>query len=305
MRNQYAKGIAVAGQLLIQKTADPQCAGLQRLSSVGDVTDITLMLKQHSPHLPVSAVGRVGADAEGRYIVRSSQNAGIATGGIRVIEEETTAVWESIDYKRTDNSFGVADVVFRNFSCSMLHLGHFLQLEKIDSGEGKRILKHAKQCKMQTSISVRGGNSQRYGAVQAVLPYTDYLIVGIEDAAKLANMEPDPENLEKIARRLLWHGLRKKVFIQSDSWLACCNRAEYSILGNYILPEERQCSEEQLYDAFCAGVLTGISKDWGNLKIMEFASACAAVKHRGEENAKNIREIESFCKAFQRNKKVL
>lgn len=305
MGNRAIKGIAVAGPILIEKTADPQCEGMQKLSCTGCVADIAGMLKGYLACLPISAVGRVGADAEGRFILRNFQNAGIATGGIRIIDEEPTGFLVDTAYQGAARNFGVADVVFRNISCSLLHLGHFLKLDKIDDGDGKRILKHAKQCGMQTSISVLGGSSQRYGAVQAVLPYTDYLIVRLEDGANLANMAPDAENIEKIARRMLWHGVRKKVFILSDSWLACCTRTQYALLGNYILPEESCCTEEQAYHAFCAGVLTGIAKGWPELKILEFASSCVAVKRCTEEDAGNIRQTEEFCKNFRRNKKVL
>lgn len=305
MGNQASKGIAVAGAILIDKTADPQCAGVQKLSCTGSVCHIAGMLKSYLACLPVSAVGRIGADAEGRFILRNLQNAGIATGGIRMIGTDPTGFQNDTAYQGAVCNFGVADVVFRNISCSIFHLGHFLQLDKLNDGDGKRILKHAKQCGMQTSISVLGGSSQRYGAVQAVLPYTDYLIVGLEDGAKLADIAPAPENLEKIARRLLWHGVRKKVFILSDSWLACCTRTQYALLGNYILPEESRCPEEQVYNAFCAGVLTGIAKGWPDLKILEFASSSVAVKQCADEEPRNIRQTEEFCISFQRNKKVL
>ena len=305
MGTQAIKGIAVAGAIIIEKTADPQCPGLQRLSCTGSAADIAGMLKSYLACLPVSAVGRIGADAEGRFILRNLQNAGIATGGIRMIETDPTGFQNDTAYQGAVCNFGVADVVFRNFSCSIFHLGHFLQLDKINDGDGKRILKHAKQCGMQTSASVFGGDSQRHVAVLAALPYADYLIVGLKDAAKLADIAPAPENLEKIARRLLWHGVRKKVFILSDSWLACCTRTQYALLGNYVLPEESCCPEEQAYNAFCAGVLTGIAKGWPDLKILEFASSCVAVKRCADEEPRNIRQTEEFCKSLQRNKKVL
>lgn len=305
MGNRAVKSIAVAGTILVEKNTPGLDLQLQKFSCTGCVPNVAVMLKEHSANLSVAALGNVGADERGEYALRCLQSAGVHTGGIRLVEGGTTGFRENTAHKGAVQSFGVGDVIFRNLNCNILHLGHFLNLDKIDSGDGRRILKHAKHCGMQTSVSVLGGDSRRYGAVLVVLPYVDYLIVSLEDGAKLANIAPNLDNLEKIARRLLWHGVRKKVFIQSEQWLACCTRTRYYQVGNYILPTEEVSSQEQKFDAFCAGVLTGIAKGWDELKILEFASACAAVTQCGAEEVKTIPQIEKFCKTFSRNKKVL
>ena len=296
MANHGAKGIAVAGTLGVERYSDPQWGDLQKLTCTGCVPNVTMMLKKLSPRMPVSAVARLGDDAEGRYAAKRLEAAGINTSGIRLVCGEQSGA---------EQNFGLTDVVFREIPCKFLHLGYFLKLPKIDDGDGRKILKHARQWGMETSLSMRSDCSERYAAVLAALPHTNYLIVSLADAGKLTGMDPNLEAPEKIARRLLWYGVKKKVFLYDTQWVCCCNSTRFEMLGNYILPECSVGSDDQIHDAFCVGVLTGLYNEWEDMKILEFASSCAAVRACREEEAESVKDIEDYCKQFARYKKVL
>ncbi len=304
MAKKENKGIAVVGTVVVDRHPEAYGIGTTRLSCAGCVPNLTAMLKKLSPKMPVSAIGRVGNDPEGRYAVQWLHSVGIDTAGIKVVADESTGSRQGMLHIGALQNFGICDMAFRNVSCSILHLGYLLMMDKIDDGDGRKILKHAKQCGMETSLSMLSGVSDRYAAVLAALPYTDYFTVSLEDAAWLVKMDPEKDSIEKIARRLLWYGVKKKVFIYSPQWVACCSQSQYTLLGNYILPEKCTCSDEMLCDSFTAGVLTGLSNGWSDVKILEIASSCAAVKRcKAEEDS--VRDMERYCKQFQRHKKVL
>jgi sugar/nucleoside kinase (ribokinase family) len=102
-------------------------------------------------------------------------------------------------YPGASAEFGYDDVKFDTLP-SMLHLGYFLLLEKIDAGDGLRILKEAKERGITTSIDLVSENSDRYSLVLPCLKYTDNLIINEVEAGKLTGIEPTNENLPKIAK---------------------------------------------------------------------------------------------------------
>lgn len=295
MARKELNGIAVAGTILVDRHPETTGIGSAKLVCAGCVPNLAGMLKKLSEKMPVSAIGTVGDDAQGRYAVSWLKSAGIHTSGVKTIEGSTDDA---------PQNFGISHMAFRDLSCKILHLGDFLTMDKIDSGDGRKILKHAKQCGMETSLSMRSGSSDRYAAVLAALPFTDYFSVSLEDAAWLVKMDPETDGMEKIARRLLWYGVKKKVFIFRDQWVACCTKTRYDLLGNFILPENRSCSGEQMQDAFCAGVLTGVYNGWSDMKILEFASSCLAVRQCAEQ-MESVSDVQAYCEQFKRYKKVL
>jgi sugar/nucleoside kinase (ribokinase family) len=206
-------------------------------------------------------------------------------------------------YPGASANFGVEDVDFDSLDSRIFHLGYFLLLQKVDDGDGLKILQKALEYGMETSIDLVSENSDRYGLVLPCLPYTDYLIINELEAGKLAGMEPKDENLVAIARKLKELGVRKKVIIHMPHCSVCCSDAGVSILGSYVLPEGYIQGTTGAGDAFCAGALMGIYNGWDDTKIMEFASACA-VMALGSPDAtsgmKSQQEIIAFCKDFPR-----
>ena len=185
----------------------------------------------------------------------------------------------------------------------MLHLGYFLLLQKVDDGDGLKILKAAKDAGIETSIDLVSENSDRYSLVLPCLPYTDYLIINELEAGKLAGMEPTADNLEAIAHKLKDLGVRKKVIIHMPDRSVCMSADGYSALGSYILPEGYIQGTTGAGDAFCAGALMGIYNGWNDRDIMSFASGCA-VMALGAPDAtsgmKTEQEIMNLCASFAR-----
>lgn len=316
------KGIAVAGSVIVDKineiSAYPNAGELTQIRSIqnaagGCVPNVALDLKMIDPELDVSAIGKIGHDAEGEFVTDILKAGGVSTTGFAVMTGEKTTFTEVMSvpggqrtffvYPGAGADFGIADMDFDAIHAKILHLGYFLLLQKVDDGDGLKILQKAKEVGLETSIDLVSENSDRYSLVLPCLPYTDYLIVNELEAGKLAGMEPTEENLESICRKLKELGVQKKIIIHMPERSVCLSDQGYSVLGSYILPEGYIQGTTGAGDAFCAGALIGIYNGWSDQKIMEFASACAVMALSSPDATSGMKtgeEIQEYCKQFAR-----
>lgn len=322
MTNTQRKGIAVAGSVIVDKinqiSAYPNAGELTQIRSIqnavgGCVPNVALDLKKIAPQLEVSAIGKIGSDAEADYVTDILQAGGVSTAGIRRMPDEKTSFTEVMSvpggqrtffvYPGAGADFGITDMDFDSINAKILHLGYFLLLQKVDDGDGLKILQKAKEVGLETSIDLVSENSDRYSLVLPCLPYTDYLIVNELEAGKLAGIEPAAENLERIARELMAFGVRKKVIIHMPERSVCLSSEGYSVLGSYALPDGYIQGTTGAGDAFCAGALIGIYNGWNDKEIMEFASGCAVMALSSPDATSGMKtgeEIQQYCKQFTR-----
>ena len=152
-------GIAVAGSVLVDKLHDisayPQAGELTKIlrtrrSVGGCVPNVAIDLKTLSSETDVSALGRVGEDEEGRFVLDALRQRGVNVDGMKRYAERTsfTEVMSIPGGERTfftyagaSARFGFEDIDFEALSADMLHLGYFLLLDKVDGGDGLKILK--------------------------------------------------------------------------------------------------------------------------------------------------------------------
>lgn len=326
MKDLERTGIAVSGSVLVDKIneirAYPNAGELTQIRSIqyavgGCVPNVALDLKKIAPALPVAAIGKIGKDAEGEFVTETLISGGVSTDGLVTMDCEKTSFTEVMSipggqrtffvYAGASADFGVADMDFSAISAKLLHLGYFLLLQKVDDGDGLKILQKAKENGMDTSIDLVSENSDRYGLVLPCLPYTDYLIVNELEAGRLTGIEPTKENLKDIAHRLMDLGVQNKVIIHMPERSVCLSQEGYSTLGSYILPDGYIQGTTGAGDAFCAGALIGIYNGWNDLEIMEFASSCAAMALSSPDATSGMKqeeEIKAYCKRFARREAI-
>ena len=194
-------GIAVAGTILVDKiyeiAAYPQAGQLTQIKSIGFavgglVPNDGIDLKRLCPEIPVYAIGKVGADGEGKYVLNALQENGLNTDGVIVSESEKTSFTDVMSvvggqrtfftYPGASAAFGDEHVDFDALNVKMLHLGYFLLLDKIDNGDGIKLLQRAQAQGVKTSIDLVSENSDRYQQVLPCLAYTDNLIINEVEA---------------------------------------------------------------------------------------------------------------------------
>ncbi len=322
MRVRTGNGIAVAGTILVDEInvieAYPKSGELTKISEVskavgGCVPNVAIDLKKICSTLPVSAVGKVGADENGLFIKETLSKNGVDIDNLTIGVHDRTSFTQVMSvrggertfftYAGASADFGVNDINFGVIDPKILHLGYFLLLEKVDHGEGLSILKSAQEHGIKTSIDLVSENSDRYSLVRSCLPYTDYLIINELEAGQLTDIEPVNSNLKKIAATLKAMGVREKVIIHFKKGSVCMSGAGFAYLGSFDIPDAFIKGATGAGDAFCAGALLAIYNDLSDMEILEFASMSAVASLRTADATGGLadeREIRELCREMDR-----
>lgn len=315
-------GIAVAGTVIVDRineiSAYPQSGQLTQILNIqkaigGCVPNVALDLKKIDPELKVRTYGRIGDDEDGLFVRKTLDTAGLDTKGLLTDPNAPTSFTEVMSvtggqrtfftYSGASAAFGAENVNFGEELPEILHLGYFLLLQKVDDGDGLKILKAAKEQGVRTSIDLVSENSDRYALVKPCLPYTDYLIINELEAGMLTGMKPTNENLKAIAESLMAMGVREKVIIHKPDCAVCLSDAGFTCLPSYALPAGYIKGTTGAGDAFCAGALYGIYEGWNDLQILEFASASAVMALGAADATSGLTDaqnIQAFCRDLPR-----
>ena len=315
-------GIAVAGSILVDKineiSAYPSVGELTQIRAVkravgGCVPNVAIDLKTLSPETDIYAIGKVGADDEKTFLLRELGDRGIDLSGIRVSRKERTSFTEVMSivggqrtfftYPGASAAFGLSDINFESFKADMLHLGYFLLLDKVDKGDGEKILAKAKSLGIKTSIDLVSENSDRYKLVIPCLKYTDNVIINESEAGKIADMEPTKDNLKAIAQKIMSYGIGERVIIHMPALSVCLSKnGTYTTLPSYDLPKGFIQGTTGAGDAFCAGALLGIYLGKSDEEILAIASK-AAVGALSAADAvsgmKSLSELDALCASMK------
>ncbi|MBR5900611.1 MAG: carbohydrate kinase family protein [Clostridia bacterium] len=316
-------GIAVAGVILVDKineiNAYPNCGELTQIKNVsvstgGCVPNVAIDLKKIMPNLTVKAIGKVGLDQEGDYVKSVLSSNGIDVSMVKTCSDKTsfTEVMSIVGGQRTfftyagaNADFCAKDIDFSGLNVKMLHLGYFLLMDKVDNGDGEKILRLAKENGIETSIDLVSENSNRYQAVIPCLKYTDNLIINEVEAGNLVGEIANEDNLPSIAEKLLKMGVNKRVIIHTPSMSVCVSSRGVTILPSYKIAPELIKGTTGAGDAFCAGALSGIYLEKSDKEILELASSVAVMALFSQDavsGMKTLAEIELYCKKFSRRK---
>ena len=283
----------MAGTILVDKlneiSAYPASGELTKILSLsravgGAVPNVGIDIKRVDPTIPVKAVGKIGKDSEGDFLVETLENNGVDPSLLVRGEEPTsfTDVMSIVGGQRTFFTypgacadFGYDDVDFDALDVKMLHLGYFLLLDKVDGGDGEKILKAAKEKGIKTSIDLVSENSNRYHIVKSCLKYTDNVIINELEAGMIAGIEPCRENLEEIAHTIKEMGVSERVIIHMPETGVCLSDNGFFELPSWDLPKGYIKGKTGAGDAFCAGALIGIYRGLDEMGILTLASKSA------------------------------
>ena len=204
-------------------------------------------------------------------------------------------------YAGASSDYGLDDIDFNSLNVKMLHLGYFLLLDKIDNGDGLKILKKAKENGIITSIDLVTENSDRYKLVLPCLPYTDNLIINETEAGRITDIEPTKENLPIICKKLSDMGVKERIIIHMPELSILYNKGKIITLDSIDIPKHLIKGKTGAGDAFCAGSLIGIYNELSDEEILEVASKVAVCSLTSQDATSGLmpyEEIEKFCKTF-------
>lgn len=315
-------GIAVVGTVLVDNlygiSAYPAAGELTKILSVdlsvgGMVPNDGVDIKKIAPEIPVFAVGKIGADDRGRYATNFLKTQGVDVTYLKESEGEATSftdVMSVIGGQRTfftfagaNATFGFDDVPWDSLDVKMLHLGYFLLLDKVDGGDGLKILQEAKRRGISTSIDLVSENSDRYACVIPCLPYVDNLILNETEAGKICGVAPTEDNLVEIAKKLFLMGVNERVIIHTPETAVCVTASGATELSSYVLPKGYVKGTTGAGDAFCSGALVAIYEGCSETEILSLAQMAAVASLTEADATSGVKEktlLQEAVKGFKR-----
>ena len=310
-------GIAVAGSILVDKineiSAYPNAGELTQIRSVkkavgGGVPNVAIDLKRICPDLTVKAVGRVGDDENGKYVTEVFGANGVECSGVTLGTDATsfTEVMSITGGQRTfftfagaNGTFGFEDVNWEKLNVKMFHLGYFLLLDKVDEGDGLKLLQEAKKRGMKTSIDLVSENSNRYACVLPCLPFVDNLIVNETEAGKMCGVEANEENLVEVAQKLLEMGVNERVILHTPKTAVCVSKQKVTQISSYVLPKGYIKGTTGAGDAFCSGALVAIYEGRTDEEILQLAQMAAVASLSQPDATSGVKEEALLKKSVE------
>lgn len=305
------RGIAIAGNIVadVVKNIDvyPKAGMLAYLSDIstavgGCVPNTAIDLARIDRSLPVSAIGRVGEDENGRYIVSELRRNGVCVDKIKFSHNTCTSFCDVMSmpsgertffHKKGANAeFSPEDIDLDTLSCDIFHIGYILLLDKFDEDDKEfgtvmaRFLSEVQKRGIKTSIDVVSDSTADYKRkIAPVLKYCDYAIMNEIESCSIWGLDPrcadgslNRDNVRLAMEKMADAGVRGKIVIH-------CREACFSLdsvtrelveVESFDIPQELIRGRVGAGDAFCAGCLYGLYNGFSDKEMLEFATGAAS-----------------------------
>ena len=307
--------VAIAGNMILDtiKFIDeyPSMLELSAIVSLrrelgGAVCNVGRSLARLDPSIPIQAVGWVGEDEAGDYLLAEMRRfpsidvSQVRRGGVTsfsdVMTLRSTGERTFFTYKGADNRLMPEDFPTENIA--LLHIGYALLLDRLDAPDERygtqmaRALAEAQARGTQTMLDVVSEAGNRY---QTIVPHSlrhaDYLCVNENEAGRIAGValrEGDrlcAERLSEACAILKRMGARRWVVIHMPE-LACGmdEGGQFFRVGTLQLPDGFIKSSVGAGDAFAAGILYAIYRGLSLEDALRMANAAAACSLGGEDS---------------------
>lgn len=305
------KGIAVAGNMIVDMLYP-----IDGFPKPGELTTITadatrstggclcndiLDLATLDPELPLTALGRVGEDEAGDFVLeklRERPNISLAqirrqgtTSYTLVMADEVSKQRSFYQCRGANADFCEADIDWDRLDVDMLHIGYILLLDALDAPDGEygtkmaRLLHTARQRGIKTSIDVVTEASERFGRiVTPALRYTDYCVINEVEAQATTGVRLTREDgllrreaLPEALGTLKELGVSTWAVIHSpEGGFGLDENNAYVEVPSLKLPQGYIKGSVGAGDAFCSGVLYAAWKGLPLAQAIELGTASAA-----------------------------
>lgn len=335
-------GIAVAGNILvdvvniIDKYPDKNMLTYVKKStrSVGGCVPNTITdLARIDAGLCLSAIGKVGDDEYGRYIISELKKYGIDTNRIKissksrtsfsnVMTEEKSGDRTFFCLKGANSEFCESDIDISNLSCEIFHIGYILLLDALDESDAEygtkmaRLLHDVQKQGIKTSIDVVSAEQGLFAEkIIPSLKYCNYAIMNEIECCKVTNLAPrnsdgsvNIKNIKTTMEKFIEYGVADKVIIHCcEGGFALGADKKFTAVPSLELPDGYIKGSVGAGDAFAAACLYALYNGYDDCHMLEFASAAAALNLSEEDAVSGMRskeEIEEISKKFKRRKNI-
>lgn len=325
------KGIAIAGNMLVDKIkmidvypSNGMLANIleQKMSVGGLVPNTAIDLAKLDNTVKISAVGKIGQDDNGDFIIQKLLENNIDIENIIKIKDKDTSFTDVMTVKSngkrtffhcrgTNAEFKPEDINFNKLNCDIFHIGYALLLDKFDQTneeygtELAKTLYLAQQEGFLTSIDVVSEQSNRFKKiVSCSLKYCDYITLNEIESSNVCGLplrdEKEniiEENLQKVCDWFLNNGVKKQICIHFPEGCAAKNyKGEYRQMPSLNLPKEYIKGTVGAGDAFCAGILYSAYKNFNLNQSLKIAVCAAACNLSCEDSIGGMKNIEQTLK---------
>ena len=327
------KGIAVAGNMIVDIlypiNGIPKPGELTTItadasrSSGGALCNDILDLALLDSELPLVALGRVGNDAEGEFVMdklRAHKNIDLqyvitegSTSMTLVMADEITKQRTFYHSRGGNAKFSEADIPWDKLDVDMLHIGYILLLDALDEEDSEygtkmaRLLHSAQQHGIKTSIDVVSEAGDRFRRlVCPAMKYTDYCIINEMEASATTGVELRTED-GKLLKENMPEALKKMKEMGVSTWAVIhCPEVGYGLDENnnlvevpsLKLPEGWIAGTVGAGDAFCSGVLYGAWKGMDLKSAIELGTASAVCSLSQPGATEGMRSVEEAMKVY-------
>lgn len=305
------KGIAIAGNMIVDIlypiSGFPKPGELVTITGdvsratggcvCNDIVDLAIL----DPSLPLTALGRVGDDEAGDFVLQkmrehpcidlSQVRRGGTTSFTLVMADEISKQRSFYQCRGANAEFCEADINWDALNADLLHIGYILLLDALDAPDEEygtkmaRLLHTARQRGIKTSIDVVSEAGERFRhIVGPALKYTDYCIINELEAQATTEVElVDADG--KLIRENLPAALKRMKQMGVTTWAVIhCPEGGFGLDENdkfvqvegLKLPEGYIKGSVGAGDAFCSGVLYAAWKGLPMAQGLELGTAAAA-----------------------------
>jgi sugar/nucleoside kinase (ribokinase family) len=238
----------------------------------------------------VFAMGAIGKDEIGNFLLTTMQRYGINTGGLKrkpgvqtsssmlpirpngarpslhVLGANGELVWEDIDLEI------IASVDY-------FHMGGTSLLLKFDGEPTRKVLEFAKQNGVTTTFDlVAMERPDLLDLIEPCLPFVDYFMPGLEEAVMMCGLT----DRQEVIRFFLERGAGHTVFKMGDQGSSIAYLKDGEVIEKripgYKVPvvDSTGCG-----DAYCAGFIVGLSMGWDLEKAAQLGTAAGGLVIQG------------------------
>ena len=232
------------------------------------------------------AIGGVGPDLMGDWVLSRLKHFGVDVSGMQVIPDGRTS--SSIVTTRTDGSrpalhlrgataqFFVDDAFLPTaIDAHVVHLGGVGLMDRMDGGRGGELLKRARANGAVTTVDVFAGSKEDMAKIALVLPHTDYFMPSIEEAQALTGLT----SVGDMARVFFDLGVTCCIFTLGDNGAYYHHRdGTHFHMPAFDIAVKCSCG---CGDAFNAGIAVAFRHGFDAEMAVRFAQATSALNATG------------------------
>jgi sugar/nucleoside kinase (ribokinase family) len=261
----------------------------------------------------VWAVGAVGNDELGNFVIDTMKRYGIETRGIvRKSNVQTSATMLPIRPNGERPALHVpganAELTLEDINLDLikdadfLHIGGTPLLKKLDGEPMRDVFKFARQNRVVTTYDLLAMDVPGLlKKVEVCLPYVDYFMPGFEEAAMMCGFTKKSEVIKFYLDRGAGHTVFKMGSAGSSiAWYENGTVREIRVpIIDVPVVDSTGCG-----DSYCAGFIVGLSLGWDLREAARLGSACGALVIQGLGSDAGIVDLQKTI-AFMNTAKWL